>query len=502
MGGWPGEASQGQFRLLWLELFELITAGQGDDIQSSEMAGTVHEQAWRLAPWLEGRIEALANRLTPPQIAVAMAGLHDSMAYVSAIATSMLLQSMEETDRSEGHSEQPEPAAEYEEVTIEEPDTAEAEDAAALMQTGRTGQGRPTPKEESWRPLTRSEKKRIARVVRALLQFQDEAEPSLTVLAFVDETPAMCDSSRGPEEDRDLQVSFGELRPALTRWLWATPRQHVPAAIEVIFEVPGRTHQDQAAVQAAARQLQSEVAARSNPVLDQLLRSWSDSSDAGIVEEALKIAMEGQGKAAINRALTKLRQARRPSDREGRDAKRRMTLLDAWDSMPLPGPSNGTDWVQQHEDSSTLGARTQLLKLQEAWPTLGKADGRTILDTILDNLPRDRVRQQAARIAEIYNHMAEHDTPQTIVTLRVALRQRQPDRGGQAANQWNEVQPSSSEDETDKESKGAAAYNSMERRLKRSRRQRGEEMPKPSRAPEAVDHEAITQPYRLPRKKQ
>ena len=154
IGGWPGEASQGQYRLLWLELFELITAGQGDDIQNSEMASIpVHEQAWRLAPWLEGRIEALSARLTPQQIAVAMAGLHDSMAYVTAIATSMLLQSMEEADRSEECSEQPEPAAEYEEVEVEELAAEEVEDATALMQTGRrTGQGRPTPKEESWRP--------------------------------------------------------------------------------------------------------------------------------------------------------------------------------------------------------------------------------------------------------------------------------------------------------------------------------------------------------------
>ena len=119
-------------------------------------------------------------------------------------------------------------------------------------------------------------------MVRDLLRFQEEAEPSLTVLAFVDDPPAMCEGGTSPDEDRDLQVSFGELRPALTRWLWATPRQHVPAAIQVLLEVPGRTHQDQAAVQAAARQLQWDVEPQSNLTLDQLLRSWSDSSDAGL----------------------------------------------------------------------------------------------------------------------------------------------------------------------------------------------------------------------------
>ena len=293
IGGWPGEASQGQFRLLWLELFELITAGQGDDMQNAEMVGIpVHAQAWRLAPWLEGRIEALADRLTPQQTAVAMAGLHDCMAYVSAIATSMLLQSMEEMDRGEECSEQPEPATEDEEVEIEEPGAGETEDATALMQMVQAERDRPTPKEESWRPLTKPEKRRIAKLVRTLLAFQDEAEPSLTVLAFVDDPPAMCGESNGPEQDPDLQVSIGELRPALVRWLWATPRQYVPAAIEVLFAVPGRTYQNQAAAQATARQLQSEVETLNNPLLDQLLRSWSDSSDAGLVEEALRIAKQ------------------------------------------------------------------------------------------------------------------------------------------------------------------------------------------------------------------
>ena len=93
--GWPGEASQGQYRLLWLEVYELVTAGQGDDIQAAEMAGIpVQEQAWRLTPWVEGRVEAIANRLTLPQIAVALAGLQDALAYISAITTDMLLQSM------------------------------------------------------------------------------------------------------------------------------------------------------------------------------------------------------------------------------------------------------------------------------------------------------------------------------------------------------------------------------------------------------------------------
>ena len=91
--------------------------------------------------------------------------------------------------------------------------------------------------------------------------------------------------------------------------------------------------------------------------------------------------------------------------------------------------------MQQHEDASTLGARTQLLGLQEAWPTLRQVDRRTILDAILGNLSKDRVRQQAARIAEIYNHIDEQGTPQTMVTLRVALRRKQPDRRGRAADQ-------------------------------------------------------------------
>ena len=136
--GWPGEASLGQYRLLWLEIFELVTSGQGDDIQNAEMTGIpVHEQAWRLTPWVEGRIEALANRLTPAQIAVALAGLQDSLAYVSAIATDMLLQSMEanEQHHNQAHAEQ---ADDYEDVPVEEdgePESPEPEaEDTALMQ--------------------------------------------------------------------------------------------------------------------------------------------------------------------------------------------------------------------------------------------------------------------------------------------------------------------------------------------------------------------------------
>ena len=151
--GWPGEASLGQYRLLWLEIFELVTAGQGDDIQNAEMTGIpVHEQAWRLTPWVEGRIEALANRLTPAQIAVALAGLQDSLAYVSAIATDMMLQSMEanEQHHSQTHAEQ---ADDYEDVPVEEegePESPEpeAEDAALLQSQWKSQPGRKKCPEE------------------------------------------------------------------------------------------------------------------------------------------------------------------------------------------------------------------------------------------------------------------------------------------------------------------------------------------------------------------
>ena len=93
--------------------------------------------------------------------------------------------------------------------------------------TARRGQGKPT---DTWRPLNPQETQRtaaIAAIVKAPLKFQPDAEPSLTVLAYMESLPTLC----GCEPD-------WELRPALLRWLWTKPRRHVPAALEVLLSIP------------------------------------------------------------------------------------------------------------------------------------------------------------------------------------------------------------------------------------------------------------------------
>ena len=99
-----------------------------------------------------------------------------------------------------------------------DPDPAEE---VVLMQTGRGGiRGRPTAKEEAWRPLNPQEKQRMTDIIeKALLEFRRNAEPSLTVLAYVESPPTLCGCEPESGEDSDMDVSLGELRPALLRWL-------------------------------------------------------------------------------------------------------------------------------------------------------------------------------------------------------------------------------------------------------------------------------------------
>ena len=289
---------------------------------------------------------------------------------------------------------------EEEEVEIEADEEVEPQhEEVAMMQSNRKmAAGRATAKEEAWRPLTQPEKRRVAEIVKALLEFQTNAEPSLTVLAYVEAPPVLCGREPESEEDRDLDISLGELRPALLTWLWATPRQRVPAAVEA----PGRTHPEPATTQAIARQLQSEVRPGHNPILDQVLRSWSDSADIG---------SRGSTEASLG-----------------------MTLRSAWSAMPQT-TGNGTDWAQQHEDPDTLGVRTQLLGPQDAWPNLDRANRKAILDAILNALPERRVKQQASSIAQLYNHVGDAETPQSIITFRVQLRRPMAAEGCQTQRQ-------------------------------------------------------------------
>ena len=251
-----------------------------------------------------------------------------------------------------------------EEVEVEDEECELQHDEASMMQS----RGKPTPKEEAWRPLTPQEKARLAKVIMTLLEVQKNAEPSLSIMAYIQEPPGPCDCEAG----RDIEVSIGELRPAIIRWLRATPMEHVVEAVEVVLGIPGRTHPDPVLMQAAARQLQAETTAGNHPLLDQLLRNWSDSADIGLVEELLRMAMTSTNQAAVQKALSQLRGTRRARyPVEESDHGHQRTLHSVWQGMPAV-VGNGTDWLQQSEDPGTLGVRTQLLGLQQAWPDLSR----------------------------------------------------------------------------------------------------------------------------------
>ena len=391
---------------------------------------------------------------------------------------------------------------EEEEVEVDEEAEAEHQDENALMQSRRQAEGRPTPKEEAWRPISAAERARLVEVVRGLLGSQVTAEPSLTVLAYLEE-PELHGCERGLENELTSEVSVGELRPALIRWLWAMPRQHLPRAVEVVLGIPGRTHRDPAAAQAVARRLQAEVDTADDPVLDNLLRHWSDSADIGLVEELLKLVSRDKNRAAVQRALTGLRSTGRPTKQDAEGKGQQRTLESVWRDMLLP-PGDGVNWTQEHEDPDTLGVRTQLLGLQEAWPDLEQTNRRTILDAILSVLSRAKVKQQAARIAQIYNQIADPETPQTIVALRVALRKRKTTEADQQ------------QDDTDEETRGAQSCvpregaGSEAQKKKTKQPDKAVEEPRPTQAepadretrerprPTQVDHEAATQQYLPP----
>ena len=243
----------------------------------------------------------------------------------------------EADDRRAGEEEE-------EEVPIEEDgELPPQDDETALMQSpSRLETSRPTPKEEAWRALTVRERQTLASTVRSLLGVQSNAEPSLVALAYVDTPPALAGCGLSPEEERQYGVSLSEMRPSILRWLWTTPREHVAGAVEAVLGVPGRTHPEPATMQAIARQLQMEVGEPSNPILEQVLRSWSDSADISIVEELLKMALEGAHQKAIQRAITRLRGTRRQSVAAGSDRRQQLTLQRAWSPCPRKRPTART----------------------------------------------------------------------------------------------------------------------------------------------------------------
>ena len=186
----------------------------------------------------------------------------------------------------------------------------------------------------------------------------------------------------------------------------------------------------------------------------------------------LRMATEGTHKAAIQRALARLHETRRTQNQGGEERRHQLTLHSVWGVMPRTA-ADGTDWTQQHEDPATLTGRTQLLELQQTWHDLDAANRRAILDLILQSLPETRVSQQADRVAQLYNHIGDAETPQVIVALRVALRETENTKTEQIEETESDAQSSGgSSGDTEREMRGAERQRKRSKGPKRARKRR------------------------------
>ena len=301
----PSTPTQQECRLLWAGLLEIqdeeaMRADTEEALASNASAMPTRlrlasRHLCRIRRLLQGRSMAGLLRL-----AMALPNLLSGIQEAVAEEIEQELHTREscrgsKRSREEGEVSDPHDGEEAEEEVA-------VEDEECELQPMMQSHGRPTPKEESWRPLTPQEKERLAKVVMTLLEVQKNAEPSLSIMACLQAPPG----PRDCEAERDIEVSIGELRPAIIRWLRTTLREHVVDAVEVILGIPGRTHPDPILMQAAARQLQAATTVGASLLLDQLLRNWSDSADIGLVEELLRMAVESTNREAVQQALSQL----------------------------------------------------------------------------------------------------------------------------------------------------------------------------------------------------
>ena len=458
-----------------------MTSGQGDDIQNAEMAGIpVHEQAWRLTPWVEGRIEALASRLTPPQIAVALAGLQDSLAYVSAIATDMLLQSMEadEQHRHETHAEQA-GAEDYEDVPVEEdgqPESPEpeAEDTMLMQnpQQGQTGseaclegdsvdhvalvqqQPRPRPgaqqgEEEAETKNPRPSHRRVPQAYRELAEYVEESrpevsstEPTLFLLANLGVEPrASCGQvNESVDMDSDFgdeHATTGQVRQGLLRWYRTLPVHRRARAVRIALALVGvSTNHEIRISQQVARDLQATEAGVEDEVVQAILQNWGDTSDVPMVEAFLRHQAKGSHRQHLMQAADALRAGRQKRSPGHTPQRGQRLLADMW-SRPWAGATSSTDTseavyipenilVNSVENPGTYLPRLQILRLEQTWPTLPEPMRERVLATVISQLPEADLRGQAAVIAAIYAQVDQAEAPRQLVDLRIGLRATQP----------------------------------------------------------------------------
>ena len=255
------------------------------------MAGApVHDQPWRLTPWVEGRIEALAARLSPREVAVALAGLQDCMAYASAIATDMLLQSMETSDE---HGRRPEHEETYDEELEEVPVEEDQEDTALVQRPGRLRNNEAEPADRHGGASRESEELEAEHregrheaediYSRTPPEFHESRQElrspqaALLLLAHLRvRPPGICpadeETNEGDPESDAEYVTISYLRLAIAKWYRSLPKAWRRRAVQTLFRIAAGVTGDQLSrAQAAARVLQAEYHAVEDPLISEVL---------------------------------------------------------------------------------------------------------------------------------------------------------------------------------------------------------------------------------------
>ena len=184
----PTTPTQQECRLLWAGLLELQDEeAMREDTDTALSNGTAalpsrltlaSRHLCRIRKLIQGRSMTGLTRLAVALPCV-LQGIQETVAEeieqeIQRRQASRGQKRQREDAATDPHPHQEGEGAEEEEIRVEEDEEVELEpDEAAMMQTGRrAGVGTPTAKEGAWRALTRQEKRRLAYVVRTLLETQ------------------------------------------------------------------------------------------------------------------------------------------------------------------------------------------------------------------------------------------------------------------------------------------------------------------------------------------
>ena len=217
---------------------------------------------------------------------------------------------------------------------------------------------KPSGAADVWRPLTSENKQAIVQMVRELMEFQVNMEPSLLLMAMMGEPTGIEGLGNSSSEQEDL--AFGQLRPSLLRWLAATPKPHLPRAIRTLLAIPGRTYHNQQGAQEVARKLgQATQHLPPCPLMAAILVAWSDTTDLGVLEYALTLVRGQQMRRRAEDAIHMLRDDRRRAAQPQEGDRQQSTLQQSW--ARLQGQRRPTThkmmWPRQTQDSSCSGCR-------------------------------------------------------------------------------------------------------------------------------------------------